>query len=117
MMGRPLIVKKIAFIALRFYRSVIRARGQLAKYLYFAHPMKRDVKEKTSPRPSGRCGCGVLTSSPTSFLTSFLEGLLVWSLWLAALSRGDANPSGLSQLDGFMKSVALDAVRFRSYAS
>jgi hypothetical protein len=42
---------------------------------------------------------------------------LVWSLWLAALSRGDANPSCLSQLDGFMKSVAHDAVRFRSYAS
>ena len=32
-------------------------------------------------------------------------------------SRGDANPSCLSQLDGFMKSVAHDAVRFRSYAS
>ena len=31
--------------------------------------------------------------------------------------RGDANPSCLSQLDGFMKSVAHDAVRFRSYAS
>ena len=57
------------------------------------------------------------TSSPTSFLTSFLEGVLVWSLWLAARSRGKANPSCWSQLDGFMKSVALDAVRFRSYAS
>src|SRR5260370_40073043 len=57
-----------------------------------------------------------LTSSPTSFLTSFLEGVLVWSLWLAALPRGDANPSCLSQLDGFTKSVAYDAVRLRSYA-
>src|ERR1022692_5337504 len=52
-----------------------------------------------------------LTSSPTSFLTLFLEGVLVWSLWLAARSRGDANPSCLSPLDGFMKSVAHDAVR------
>ena len=42
---------------------------------------------------------------------------MVWSLWLAAQSRGKANPSGWSQLDSFMKSVALDAVRFRSYAS
>src|SRR5467141_4130997 len=40
------------------------------------HPIKEDVKKKDSPRPSGRCGCGDLTSSPTSFLTSFLEGLL-----------------------------------------
>src|ERR1022692_1334839 len=55
----------------------------------------------------------LLTSSPTSFLTLFLEGVLVWSLWLAARSRGDTNPSCLSQLDGFMKSVAHDAVRFR----
>src|ERR1035438_10036346 len=51
----------------------------------------------------------LLTSSPTSFLTLFLEGVLVWSLWLAARSRGDTNPSCLSQLDGFMKSVAHDA--------
>jgi hypothetical protein len=28
---------------------------------------------------------------------------LVWLLWPAAHSRGDGNPSGLSQLDGFMK--------------
>jgi hypothetical protein len=75
----------------------------------------KDVKEKNSPHPSG--DAGVVTSSPTSFLTSFLEGLLVCSLWLAAHSRGNANPTCLSQLDGFMKSVALDAVRFRRYAS
>jgi hypothetical protein len=31
--------------------------------------------------------------------------------------RGDTNPSCLSQLDGFMKSVAHDAVQLRSYAS
>src|ERR1035438_2941412 len=55
----------------------------------------------------------LLTSSPTSFLTLFLEGVLVWSLWLAARSRGDTNPSCLSQLDGFMKSVAHDAVPAR----
>ena len=66
-------------------------------------------RKKTSPRPSERCGRGDLHRSPTSFLTSFLEGLLVWSLWLVALPRGDASPSCLSQLDGFMKSVALDA--------
>src|SRR5437899_12677206 len=65
-------------------------------------------RKKVSPRPSERCGRGDLHPAPTSFLTSFLEGLLVWSLWLAALSRGDANPTCLSQLDGFMKSVAHD---------
>jgi len=36
---------------------------------------------------------------------------MVWSLWLAAQSRGKANASCLSQLESFMKSVALDAVR------
>ena len=79
--------------------------------------MKKDVKEKSFSPPLWRCGSGDLHPAPPPFLTSFLEGLLVWSLWLAAYSRGDANPSCLSQLDGFMKSVALDAVRFRSYAS
>jgi len=42
---------------------------------------------------------------------------MVWSLWLAAQSRSKANASCLSQLESFMKSVALDALRFRSYAS
>ena len=41
---------------------------------------------------------------------------MVWSLWLAVLSRGSANPSCLSQLDDFMKQW-LGAIRFRSYAS
>src|SRR5882724_3994355 len=58
-------------------------------------------RKKASPSPSERCGRS--ESSPTSFLTSWLEGLWVWSLWLAVLSRGDANPSCLSQLDGFMR--------------
>src|ERR1039458_2431086 len=40
-----------------------------------------------------------LTSSPVSFL----EGLLVWPLCIAAHFSGDANPSCLSQLNGFMK--------------
>jgi hypothetical protein len=65
---------------------------------------KRMSRKKASPRPSGRCGCGDLHPAPTSFLTSFLEGLLVWSLWLAASSRDDANPSCLSQLGGFIPS-------------
>src|ERR1017187_10747 len=56
-------------------------------------------RKKASPRPSGRCGYGDLTSSPTTLL----EGLLVWPLWLAAHSSGEASPSCLSQLDGFMK--------------
>src|SRR5438552_2650389 len=59
-------------------------------------------RKKDSPRPSERCGRGDLHPAPP-VLTSFLEGWLVWSLWLAALSRGDANPSCLSQLNGFMK--------------
>jgi len=75
--------------------------------------MKKDAKEKNFSPPLWEMRVWWLTSSPTSFL----EKLLVWSLWLAALPRGDANPSCLSQLDGFMKSVAHDAVRFRSYAS
>src|ERR1700675_3902619 len=74
-------------------------------------------RKKDSPRPSVRCGCGDLHPAPPPFLTSFLEGLTVWSLWLAAHSCGKANPSCLSRLDGFMKSAVLDAIRFRSYAS
>src|SRR5258708_32866379 len=74
-------------------------------------------EKKFLPAPLRDAGVGDLHPSPTSFLTSFLEGVLVWSLWLAAFSRGDANPICLSQLEGFMKSVAHDAVRFRSYAS
>src|SRR5438876_141190 len=64
--------------------------------------LKRMSRKKDSPRPSERCGRGDLHPAP-AVLTSFLEGWLVWSLWLAALSRGDANPSCLSQLNGFMK--------------
>jgi len=79
--------------------------------------MKEDVKRKSFSPPLWEMRKWWLTSSPISFLTSFLEGWLVWSLWLAALPRGDANPSCLSQLEGFMKSVAHDAVQLRSYAS
>jgi len=79
--------------------------------------MKEDVKEKNFSPPLREMRVWWLTSSPTSYLTSFLEGLLVSSLWLAADFSGNANPSCLSQLDGFIKSVAHDAVRFRSYAS
>ena len=55
---------------------------------------------------------------PTSFLTSFLVrgviGLVAGSpLFPATLPA----PVCLSQLDGFMKSVVLDAIRLRSYAS
>jgi hypothetical protein len=34
---------------------------------------------------------------------SLLEGLLIFPLWLAAHASGEANPSCLSQLTGFMK--------------
>ena len=34
-----------------------------------------------------------------------------------AHSSGEANPPLMSQLDGFMMTVVLDAIRFRSYAS
>ena len=40
-----------------------------------------------------------VASSPVSFL----EGLLVWPLWIAAYFSGDANPSCLSPLNGFIK--------------
>src|ERR1022692_5101042 len=56
-------------------------------------------RKKASPRPSGRCGYGDLHPAPPHSL----EGLLVWPLWLAAHSSGEASPSCLSQLDGFMK--------------
>jgi len=63
-----------------------------------AHPIKEDVKEKIlSPPLAGNQG--VVTSSPASLL----EGLLIFPLWLAAVSSGEANPSCLSQLTGFMK--------------
>ena len=65
--------------------------------------MKRDVKENVLPAPLG--DAQVFTSSPIPFLSSFLEGLLVLSLWLAAISSGEANLSCLSQFTGFMKSV------------
>jgi len=61
--------------------------------------MKKDVKKKHLPPPLGKTRVWRLTSSPTSFL----EGLVVWLLWPAARSSGDANPSCLSQLDDFMK--------------
>ena len=41
-----------------------------------------------------------------------LERLFVLPLWIAAHSSGDASPSGLSQLNGFMLLVAVDAIRF-----
>src|ERR1039458_9666169 len=56
-------------------------------------------RKKASPRPSGRCGYGDLHPAPPHSL----EGLLVWLLWLAEHSSGEASPSCLSQLDGFMK--------------
>src|ERR1035437_5095353 len=61
--------------------------------------MKEDVKEKSFSPPLGKMRVWWLTSSPTTLL----EGLLVWPLWLAAHSSGEARPSCLSQLDGFMK--------------
>ena len=42
---------------------------------------------------------------------------MVWLLWPAAHSRGDANPSCLSQLEGFMKQWRLTPFGSRSYAS
>src|ERR1039457_7652870 len=61
--------------------------------------MKEDVKEKSFSPPLGKMRVWRLTSSPTTLL----EGLLVWPLWLAAHSSGEASPSCLSQRDGFMK--------------
>jgi hypothetical protein len=52
----------------------------------------------------------VLTSSPTSFL----EGFLVCPPWIAAHFSGDASPSCLSQLHGFIMQWVLDAIRLRS---
>src|ERR1017187_3434188 len=61
--------------------------------------MIEDVKEKSFSPPLGKMRVWRLTSSPTTLL----EGLLVWPLWLAEHSSGEASPSCLSQLDGFMK--------------
>jgi hypothetical protein len=49
------------------------------------------MEKKHLPAPLGDAGV-VTYIQPTSFLISLLEGLLVWSLWLAASSRGDATP-------------------------
>jgi len=75
--------------------------------------MKEDVKKKSFSPPLGKTRVWWLTSSPTSFL----EGLLVWRLWPAARSSGNANPSCLSQLDGFMKQWRSTPFGSRSYAS
>jgi hypothetical protein len=68
-------------------------------------------RKNTSLRPSESFGCGDLHPA-----LSFSQGCLIWPLWLVADCSGDADPSGLSPLDGFMNYGA-DAIRFRSYAS
>jgi len=70
----------------RTYHRQSGSNSQLLLSGPVTHPMKEDVKEKASPR-----------------LSEFSEGLLVWLLWPAARSSGNANRSCLSQLDCFMK--------------
>src|ERR1035438_5132903 len=58
----------------------------MSREKYFPPPLRGDVSVVTYIQP-----------------VSFLEGLLVSLLWLAAFFSGDTNPSCLSQLNGFMK--------------
>ena len=62
---------------------------------------------------------GVVTYiQPTSFLTSFLEGVVgLVALARRSFPRRCPTPVACPNSTGFMKSVAHDAVRFRSYAS
>jgi hypothetical protein len=60
--------------------------------------MKEDVKKKEFSPPLGEMRGVVTCIQPVPFL----EGLLIWLLWLTASSNGRANPSCLFQLVGFM---------------
>src|SRR5215470_20056963 len=74
-------------------------------------PMKEDVKNKHSPT-SFPGEPWVVTCIQARFLSRR-------GLWFSALDRRVERrcQSQLSRLDGFHAAVALDAIRFRSYAS
>jgi hypothetical protein len=72
--------------------------------------------KKLLPAPLGDAGV-VTCIQPHLIPHLIFRGVIGLVALLAADFSGDANPSCFSQLDGFMKSVAHDAVRFRSYAS
>ena len=79
--------------------------------------MKKDVKrKKLLPAPLGDADV-VTYIQPHLIPHLILRGVIGLVALARRTFRGDANPSCWSQLDGFMKSVAHDAVRFRSYAS
>jgi len=77
------------------------------------HPIKEDVKKKVLSSPLAG-GVDVWLASSR---VSLLEGLLIFPLWLAAISGGEANPSCLSQLTGFMKRWRSTPFGSRGYAS
>jgi hypothetical protein len=74
------------------------------------------MEKKHLPAPLGDAGV-VTYIQPHLIPHLIVRGVI----GLVALARRifprRCNPSCVSQLDGFMESVALDAVRFRSYAS
>ena len=84
-----------------------------APLLDSTHPIKEDVKKKVFSSPLAG-GVGVWLASSR---VSLLEGLLIFPLWLAAHSSGEADPSCLSQLTGFMKRWRSTPFGSRSYAS
>jgi hypothetical protein len=71
--------------------------------------MKENVKKKLLPAPSsgGGGGCGDLHSAPHLILRGGVSVLAVFGP--TAHSSGEANPPLMSQLDGFMMTVVLDA--------
>ena len=110
-------VRNLPHCCLRARESVRRASGFVQIPISLILSYKRGCQgKKLLPAPLRDAGV-VTYIQPHLIPHLILRGVIGWSLWLAALPRGDANPSCLSQLDGFMKSVAHDAVRFRSYAS
>jgi hypothetical protein len=61
--------------------------------------VRRMSRKNSPPRPPWRRKPGDLHPALPS---PFLGGFLVWPLWIAAYSSGDASPSCLSRFIGFM---------------
>jgi hypothetical protein len=86
--------------------------ARLAKYLYYAHPIKEDVKKKFFPSPLWRPAGGLHPAPSPSW-----RGFWFWPLWIAEYCSGDANPSCGFPANGFISPWALDADALRRYAS
>src|SRR5215472_11789500 len=95
------------------WHALASAAQRLRPNLYFTYPIKEDVKKKVFSSPLA----GDIDVWLASSRVSLLEGLLIFPLWLAAISSGEANPSCLSQLTGFMKRWRSTPFGSRGYAS